>query len=216
MPARTEQMFLCFPPKNTSKQTQTVALVLLSGFQTCTNTNPRTWRLTDDILPTFLMVVCDSKKKVQPGLNPSLRWPFLQQHSAVKKTVGGQQHLAQMSQTWSGPRWPWRHVRETGEKKKNNNTSLGWTLDAVFFLFSFLIIKHEQSAEKWQRFRNRKNIPDCTGSNRWDLWVWSGQSLKSMDVCVFFSFFCFLPNTAFVLASQQTKAEWGSAAFTCR
>lgn len=39
---------------------------------------------------------------------------FLQQHSAVKKTVRGQQHLAlpQMSKTWWGLDWPWRNVWE--------------------------------------------------------------------------------------------------------
>lgn len=99
---------------------------------------------------------------------------FLQHHSAVQKTVRGQQHLA-LPQMSERPDWPWRNAwggKNQGVPRLNCKSCF------------FLIIKHVQSMEKMaaaQQLKKKKKPSftnaDCTGSNRLDLWVWSGQSL---------------------------------------
>lgn len=100
----------------------------------------------------------------------------------------------------------------------------------------FLIIKHVQSMEKWQHVRNRKapSLPnaDCTGSHRWDPWVWCGQSLKSMMCffkhtiqCLWYStkeksrvpLGCFYPSIQpIVFWLKKGKIPWGIKQNKCR
>lgn len=125
-------------------------------------------RLTADILQASVLSCCSVSSIILP-------MTFLQQRSAVEKR--GQQHLALTQMVKKPARAGLTMTSCVGGKTTHPSSEQQRCVSLLSDMCN--------QWEKWQHFRNRKppSFTDCKGSFRWDLWVWSGQSL-TIDGCV--------------------------------